>query len=76
LLVDLTITRTGQVVDAEVVRSSGNRVLDDKALAIARLSGPFDRFPPAMGPWPDELVITAPFRFERVAPADGAASTP
>lgn len=46
LLMYVEIDRTGDVVRAEIQRSSGSKVLDEAALRIIRLASPFAAFPP------------------------------
>ena len=54
-----------EVVDAEIVRPSDQRVLDQRALAIVRAAAPFGSFSPAMRKQADQIVITSRFRFTR-----------
>lgn len=65
LTMNVTVDNRGQVVDAEIVRSSGQRVLDQRALAIVRASAPFGPFSKAMSRQADQIVITSRFRFTR-----------
>ena len=76
VVMNLTIDATGRLVDAEVVRGSGNGLLDRKALAIVRASEPFGPFSAAMRAKSDQIVVTRKFNFSRseAAPASGAAS--
>ena len=55
----------GRVVDAEIVRPSSERRLDQRALAIVRAAAPFGNFNPAMRKQADQIVITSRFRFTR-----------
>jgi protein TonB len=48
-----------------VVTPSGQRVLDQRALAIVRAAAPFGPFTTAMRKQADQIVITSRFRFTR-----------
>lgn len=61
----VTVNHDGQVLGAEVVRSSGNRTLDRRAQAIARSAGPFGAFSAAMRREFDQYAVVASFRFTR-----------
>jgi len=65
LTMNVTIDNRGQVVDAEIVRSSGDKLLDQRALAIVRAAAPFGPFSTAMRKQADQIVITSRFRFTR-----------
>jgi protein TonB len=65
LTMNLTIDNAGRVIEAEVLRSSGSRALDGRAIAIARAAGPFGNFSEAMRKQADQIVITSRFRFTR-----------
>jgi protein TonB len=65
LTMNVTVDSRGQVVDAEVVRPSNQRVLDQRALAIVRAAAPFGPFNAAMRKQADQIVITSRFRFTR-----------
>ncbi len=65
LTMNLTINARGQVLDAEVVQSSGNTVLDRHAQAIVRLAAPYGTFSMAMLREADQIVVTSRFRFTR-----------
>ncbi|MEF7614294.1 energy transducer TonB [Aquincola sp. MAHUQ-54] len=65
LTMNVTVDALGRVVDAEVLRSSGNRQLDQRAVAIVHAAAPFGRFNPAMQREADEIVVTSRFRFTR-----------
>jgi protein TonB len=65
LVMNIIIDARGQVVDTEIVRSSGTRVLDSRAAAIVRASAPFGVFTQAMQRDADQLVVTSRFRFTR-----------
>lgn len=65
LTMNVTVDNRGRVVEAEVVRGSGQRLLDQRALAIVRAAAPFGDFNPAMRKQADQIVITSRFRFTR-----------
>ena len=65
LTMNVTIDADGRVVDTEVVRGSGSKVLDRRAVAIVEAAAPYGRFSPAMKKSADQLVITSRFRFTR-----------
>ena len=65
LTMNVTIDSQGRVVDAEIVRPSSQRLLDQRALAIVRAAAPFGNFSPAMRKQADQIVITSRFRFTR-----------
>ena len=61
----VTINFDGRVIDAEVVQSSGNPVLDKRAQAIARSAGPFGNFHAAMRRQADQILVVSRFKFTR-----------
>ena len=65
LVMNLTVDADGRVLDTEVVRGSGSKVLDRRAVAIVTAAAPFGRFSAAMRQKADQLVITSRFRFTR-----------
>ena len=65
LTMNVTVDAAGRVVDAEVVRPSSSRVLDQRAVAIVHAASPFGHFNPAMRAQADEIVVTSRFRFTR-----------
>ena len=71
----VTVNHDGSVLDTEVVESSGNAVLDRRAAAIARSSGPFGRFTPAMRAQADQIVVVSRFRFTRDETLEAKVST-
>lgn len=65
------IERSGQLLDASIVQSTGLTALDQIALATVRSAAPFPAIP---GGLPDELSITLPVQFlARGGPREGAA---
>lgn len=65
LTVNLTVDAAGRVVEVEVVRSSGQRALDQAAVAIVEAAAPFGPFTGAMQARADQIVVTSRFRFTR-----------
>ncbi len=55
----------GSVEDVEILRSSGQRVLDAAAIRIVRLASPFKPLPPEVLGNHDRLEIIRTWRFER-----------
>lgn len=65
LTMNITVDASGQVVEADVVRPSVSRVLDQRALAIVRAAAPFGPFSAGMRRHADQIVVTSRFRFTR-----------
>ncbi len=65
LTMNMTVDALGRVVETEVVRASGSRELDRRAVAIVRAAAPFGSFNAEMRSKADQLVITSRFRFTR-----------
>lgn len=65
LTMNVTVDNQGHVVDAEIVRPSSQRALDQRAVAIVRAASPFGDFSPEMRKQADQIVITSRFRFTR-----------
>lgn len=65
LLMALLVNHDGRILDARVVHSSGDRMLDRLAEAIAQKAAPFGPFTPAMRRDTDQFDVTARFRFTR-----------
>ncbi len=63
LLMALLINHDGRILDARVVQSSGNRMLDRLAEAVAQAAAPFGNFTAAMRKDTDQFDVTARFRF-------------
>jgi protein TonB len=60
----ITVNHTGNVLNTEVVQTSGNATLDRRAQAIVR-GLDFGRFSDAMRRRADEIVVVSRFRFMR-----------
>ncbi len=67
LIMEVWIDRQGQVIEALVLQSSGNAVLDRQAMAIAKKAGPFGVVPTDVMGGRDLLLISSRFRFTRDA---------
>ena len=65
LTMTMTINADGQVLDTQVVQSSGNPMLDRRAQNIVRSSNPFARFSPAMRSKAEQIVVASSFNFAR-----------
>jgi protein TonB len=65
LTMNVTVDAGGRVVEAEIVRPSKSRRLDQQAVAIVRAASPFGTFTPAMRTQADQIVVTSRFRFTR-----------
>ena len=65
LTMNVTVDAEGRVVETEVVRGSGSKILDRRAVAIVTAAAPYGRFNAAMRRNADQLVITSRFRFTR-----------
>jgi protein TonB len=63
LTMNVTVDARGRVVEAEVVRPSQSRLLDQRAIAIVRSAAPFGAFTGAMRRETDQIVVTSRFRF-------------
>ena len=61
----LTVDSQGHIVEVEVAHSSGNPLLDNRAMAIARSSAPFDAFTSKMRSSADQIIVVSRFRFTR-----------
>jgi protein TonB len=65
LTMNVTVDASGRVIEADIVRTSRNRRLDQQALAIVMAAAPFGPFSPAMRAQADQIVVTSRFRFTR-----------
>jgi len=65
LTMNVTVDALGRVVEAEIVRPSKSRLLDQQAVAIVRAAAPFGPFTAAMRQQADQIVVTSRFRFTR-----------
>ena len=58
-----TISRSGQVLSSRLVRSSGEGVLDQEAVALPRRASPVPAPPPSVGG--ASISLSVPIRFDR-----------
>ena len=63
----VTVNFDGQLLNTETVQSSGSRILDRRAEAIARSAAPFGRFNEAMRRKADQILVISRFKFTRDA---------
>ncbi len=63
VVLDVAIRANGSIYSIRVIRSSGNKLLDDAAVRAARLAAPFEPFPPAMREETDILHLTRTWEF-------------
>jgi len=67
LVMEVWIDRKGQVVEAIVTQSSGNKQLDKRAQSIVKKAGPFGAVPLEVSQGRDLLLVSSRFRFTRDA---------
>lgn len=65
LVLDVAINPDGSVHELNMVKSSGNKVLDDAARRIVKLAAPYDAFSPEIKKEVDILHITRTWQFMR-----------
>ena len=65
LIMVISVKSDGKLLSTEIAESSGNPLLDERAVAIVRSTAPFDRFTPNMLRHADQIVVVTRFRFER-----------
>lgn len=65
LIMSITVDASGRVLTADVVRGSGDALLDRMARAIVEAAQPYGDFDPAMRRDADEIVVVAGFDFTR-----------
>ena len=61
----ITVDSRGQLLTTELARSSGNPLLDERALAIVRTAAPFGHFNRKMRAQADQIVVVSRFNFSR-----------
>lgn len=61
----ITVSSQGELLGTEVASSSRNPLLDERAVAIVRSSGPFDPFGAKMRRQADQIVVVSRFMFSR-----------
>ena len=65
LTMNITVDARGRVLDTEVVRGSGDKLLDRRAQAIVVAASPYGTFSMAMLRQADQIIVTSRFRFTR-----------
>lgn len=65
LVITVEINADGSVALIEIDRSSGKKILDEAALRIVRLAGPYAAFPPTIRRDTDIIAITRTWSFTR-----------
>lgn len=65
LVMSMTIDQQGKLVEASVERSSGQKVLDDGAIRIARQAAPYPSLPEKIRDAYDYLVVIRVWSFTR-----------
>lgn len=65
LIMVITIDSQGSLVRTEIAESSGNALLDERAIAIVRSTAPFSAFTARMRRHADQIVVVTRFRFAR-----------
>jgi protein TonB len=63
LILHVSVRADGSIENVRVVRSSGQKVLDDAAVRIVRLASPYAPFPPDIRKDTDVLEITRTWQF-------------
>lgn len=66
----ITVDSRGGLLNSEVAKSSGNPLLDTRAVAIVRSAAPFGRFNQKMRAQADQIVVVTRFNFSRDATLD------
>ncbi len=61
----ISVDSRGQLLSTEVARSSGQPLLDERAVAIVRNAAPFGNFNPKMRAQADQIVVVTRFNFSR-----------
>ncbi|MBC6906032.1 energy transducer TonB [Saccharophagus sp. K07] len=72
LRMSVIINADGTVDKVEILKPSGHPILDQAALQIIRLAGPFEPFPPEIRQTADQLDIIRTWRFEITGLKTGA----
>ena len=67
----ITVDVRGRLVQTEVVKTSGQPLLDQRAVAIVRSAAPFDAFSANMRRQADQIVVVTRFQFSK----DGSLET-
>jgi periplasmic protein TonB len=73
LRMSVIINADGTIEKVEILKPSGHSILDQAALQIVRMAGPFDPFPPEIKINTDQLDIIRTWRFEITGLKTGSA---
>ena len=65
LTMNITVDARGRVLETEVVRGSGDKLLDRRAQAIVVAASPYGTFSMPMLQQADQIIVTSRFRFTR-----------
>lgn len=65
LLLEVEIKWDGSVVETNIIRPSGHKILDDTALRIVELASPFPAFPQDLRKIADHLEIVRTWQFQK-----------
>jgi len=65
LTMNITVDAAGRLLEADLVRGSGNAQLDRQAVGIVQAAAPFAHFNAEMRAQTDQIVVTSRFRFTR-----------
>ena len=76
LTMNITVDARGRVLDTEVVRGSGDKLLDRRAQAIVVAASPYGTFSMAMLRQADQIIVTSRFRFTREDGLETTLSSP
>ena len=76
LTMNITVDARGRVLETEVVRGSGDKLLDRRAQAIVVAASPYGTFSMAMLRQADQIIVTSRFRFTREDGLETTLSTP
>lgn len=72
----ITVDARGRLVQTEVVRTSGQPLLDQRAVAIVRSVAPFEAFSANMRRQADQMVVVTRFQFSKEGALDMQMLTP
>jgi protein TonB len=76
LTMAITVDARGRLVQTEVARTSGQPLLDQRAVAIVRSAAPFDVFSANMRRQADQIVVVTRFQFSKEGTLDMRMLTP
>ena len=65
LIMSMVVNHDGRVLETKIMQTSGNRMLDRRAEAIAVSAGPFGVFDKELRKFTDQLEIVSTFKFTR-----------